>query len=99
HGGAAPAPMELKLPVEDPEGEARETACKRCDGEWISGMVGIPFCNCKTSDVGKVCHDGKDCEGYCIHTDFEVVKTETELCPPGRRCVPVVYEWVIPVGT
>jgi hypothetical protein len=42
--------------------------CQACDGVWESGLSGTPSCNCKTTDAGKDCSDGDDCQGVCLQT-------------------------------
>jgi hypothetical protein len=58
-------------------------ACDACQGKWSKhGLAEVDSCICKTKDAGKVCRDGKDCQGDCIADDdgFEVV----EAGPPAK---------------
>ena len=43
-----------------------ERECKACNGSWgVHGLSQQPACNCRTSDGGKRCRDGIECESLC----------------------------------
>jgi hypothetical protein len=73
-----PAPPPATPPV-TPE------ACRACRGLWaVHGLDVKESCNCRTTDGGKKCRDGADCQGMCIvaagKPDVEVVQAG----PPAR---------------
>lgn len=44
--------------------------CKRCNGDWGQhGIVQQESCLCRTSDQGKECRDGDECQGQCLLSD------------------------------
>ena len=47
--------------------------CDACAGLWgVFGIEEIESCICKTSDEGRDCSDGNDCQGECLlHDDAE----------------------------
>ena len=46
--------------------------CHACGGEWtIHGLIQEPSCLCPTSDGGKRCRDGDECQGQCLADDGE----------------------------
>ena len=52
---------------QDPTRPTTQEACAACQGAWaIHGIEPDPTCICKTSDVGKDCLDGRDCQGECL---------------------------------
>jgi len=58
-------------------------ACAACRGLWaVHGISEVESCICGTSDGGRSCRDGAECEGQCIADDgkFEIV----ERGPPPR---------------
>jgi hypothetical protein len=61
-----------------------EHDCKACNGEWrVHGIAPKPSCNCRTSDGGKRCRDGIECEGLCIAAD-DPERQVTAPGPPAR---------------
>jgi hypothetical protein len=57
--------------------------CRACGGEWaIHGLIQEPSCLCPTSDAGKRCRDGGECQGQCLADDGE--REVTEPGPPAR---------------
>jgi hypothetical protein len=76
-----PAPIR----VTNPTHEAAERACQACNGDWnhhgmmrtIDPSFGVDDgfdCICRSTDRGKTCRDGEDCEGWCEFERFVVVK-------------------------
>jgi hypothetical protein len=54
--------------------------CKSCNGDWARhGLAETESCNCRTTDGGKVCLDGNDCQGLCIAAP----DPEREIIVPG----------------
>lgn len=57
-----------------------EADCKACNGAWAKhGVAKAPSCNCRTSDAGKRCRDGLECEGQCTAAETP----EREVTQPG----------------
>jgi len=57
-----------------------ESECKTCNGAWgVHGLSQKPQCNCRTSDAGKRCRDGVECEALCVAGETP----ERELTEPG----------------
>lgn len=50
----------------------RVAQCESQDGTWLPGVCGY-VCNGKTTDVGKICNDESECQGYCV-ADSECIK-------------------------
>jgi hypothetical protein len=75
---AAPAPPPATPPA-TPEG------CRACRGLWgVHGLDVKASCNCRTTDGGKKCRDGVDCQGMCI---VDADKPEVDVVqagPPAR---------------
>ena len=46
----------------------KKSACIESGGDVQSMYIGKWFCNPITSDYGKECQDGSECEGYCVAT-------------------------------
>jgi hypothetical protein len=66
-----------QLPSKKADKPITKEACDACHGEWdIHGIGDTETCICPTSDAGKSCMDGQQCEGACIVTDddFQVVE-------------------------
>lgn len=82
--GKDPAPGTVDVQLSTPR-TRRDEACRRCDGVIKRGLLG-EYCNCRTSDGGAECHQGRDCEGYCDPSGSEVVREDGS------------YVWLIPVG-
>ena len=54
---------------QDPTGSRPSTkeACDACQGLWAAhGIEAEEVCICKTSDEGRECIDGTDCQGECL---------------------------------
>jgi hypothetical protein len=47
--------------------------CEARDGEWVEPHIGADTGSCAlpTSDAGKECSDGDECEGFCEAVHFE----------------------------
>src|SRR5882724_3234453 len=57
--------------------------CRACGGEWaIHGLIQQPSCLCPTSDAGKRCRDGVECQGQCLADDGE--REVIDAGPPAR---------------
>lgn len=75
---------------------AAKEACEKCSGVW--GRYGVnryQGCNCKTTDAGKVCNDGDDCQGLCLFRRYDDQAREEGVCSEQQRmtgCVPVVMK-------
>jgi hypothetical protein len=55
-------------------------ACRACRGDWgVHGLADKETCNCRTTDAGKRCRDGADCQGMCIAAEIP----EREVTAPG----------------
>lgn len=56
-----------------------EADCRGCKGIWgPQGINQTTMCVCRTSDAGKECRDGLDCQGECVAVDGR-----TEITDPG----------------
>jgi hypothetical protein len=65
---------------------ATAEACKTCNGVWaVHGLSQTPSCNCRTTDGGKACRDGNNCQGMCIAAE----NPETQVVEAGPRPVPL----------
>ena len=72
----------MKEPAHGPE-PASEADCRACGGDWaVHGILPQPSCLCPTSDVGKRCRDGGECQGQCLADDGE--REVVEAGPPAR---------------
>ena len=61
-----------------------EEGCKACNGLWgLHGLSPTPSCNCRTTDGGKRCRDGAECQGLCIAAE-EPEREVVEAGPPPR---------------
>ena len=81
--GAAPlAPL---VPAKRKAARAQtESDCKACNGTWgVHGISPTPSCNCRTSDAGKRCRDGIECEGLCTAAETPE-RQVTDPGPPAR---------------
>ena len=59
--------------------------CRACRGDWgVHGLAGVASCNCRTTDGGKRCTDGADCQGMCIASQDQPERDVTEAGPPPR---------------
>lgn len=86
---AAPAPPASNAGATRVRSEPPKTreACAACRGEWgVHGLAKIESCICRTTDAGKRCRDGNECEGKCLVNDqspeFEVTVAGTGANPP-----------------
>ncbi|MBL9042785.1 MAG: hypothetical protein JNM83_14345 [Myxococcales bacterium] len=75
---------------------AAKAACEKCSGVW--GRYGVnrqQGCNCKTTDAGKVCIDGDDCEGLCLFRRYDDQAREEGVCSEQQRmtgCISIVMK-------
>jgi hypothetical protein len=61
--GAPPTSSDHATPAPQTEAECKST----CNGTWgRHGLSQKESCNCRTSDAGKRCRDGNECEGQCV---------------------------------
>jgi len=73
-----------------------KAACEKCNGVW--GRYGVnrnQGCNCKTTDAGKVCNDGDDCQGLCLFRRYDNEAREEGVCSEQQRmtgCIPIVMK-------
>jgi len=89
-------PVELR--IDNPAREAALKACEACNGRWDTrGLLRTEGCNCSTTDAGKECRDGDDCESACMFDRFEVVRPGSRTCDADGSCV-VQRELGRPVG-
>jgi len=59
-------------------------ACKACNGLWgRHGLADTESCNCRTTDAGKRCKDGADCQGVCVAAE-EPEREVVVAGPPAR---------------
>jgi hypothetical protein len=85
-GPASPASTPVTAAAARPASErpATEDACRSCNGLWgVHGLSQTPSCNCRTTDGGKRCRDGAECQGLCIAGD-EPERETVEAGPPAR---------------
>jgi hypothetical protein len=88
HDAAPPAvaPAAQSAPAAHVVGGAEPTSaegCRACGGQWaIHGLIQEPSCLCPTSDAGKRCRDGGECQGQCLADEGE--REVTEAGPPAR---------------
>ncbi len=93
--GVTPSPANPGQPVASASAAAAQTpkpaappqtadGCRACNGVWgIHGLAQTESCVCRTTDGGKRCRDGADCQGMCIaaeQPEREIVQTG----PPPR---------------
>lgn len=63
-------------------------ACVQCNGTWGTfGYVRKEQCNCKTTDAGKQCFDGNDCQGYCLFQRYDSDGREEGQCSDQQHIV------------
>jgi hypothetical protein len=63
---------------------ATADACKACNGIWAThGLGQSESCNCRTTDAGKRCKDGADCQGLCLAAE-QPEREVVEAGPPPR---------------
>ena len=85
HQAPPPPPAAQAAPAAraTPAEPATADGCRACGGEWaIHGLIQQPSCLCPTSDAGKRCRDGGECQGQCIADDGE--REVIEAGPPAR---------------
>ena len=66
--------------------QAAKDACTKCEGTW--GRYGVnkyQGCNCKMPDAGKLCHDGDECQGYCLFRRYDSDAREEGECSETQR--------------
>ena len=74
-GGGEFYPVARVFRVQNSDLARRLAECEACNGEWgRHGMMGWEGCVCRTSDQGKKCYDGRDCEGRCLFKQYELVQ-------------------------
>jgi len=92
--GPAPASPAAAPPPASPP--ATPEACQACRGLWaVHGLADKESCNCRTTDAGKRCLDGHDCQGMCIANRDSPEVEVVQAGPPARgffvgRCSEVV---------
>jgi hypothetical protein len=61
-----------------------EAECKsKCNGSWgRHGLSPKDSCNCRTSDGGKRCRDGNECEGQCVAAENPELDVKEKGPPP-----------------
>jgi hypothetical protein len=75
---------------------AAHAACEQCQGTW--GHFGVnkhEGCNCKTADGGKLCHDGEECQGYCVFQRYDGEAHEEGICSENKYlagCYPIIFK-------
>lgn len=58
--------------VADSKRDQAIAECEECRGKWGKhGLAQVEGCICRTSDFGKPCADGDDCEGVCLQKGAE----------------------------
>lgn len=78
--GPAPASAASAGAPQPPPAPATAEACKACHGLWAKhGIAQSESCNCRTTDAGKRCKDGAECQGVCVAAD----EPEREVVDPG----------------
>lgn len=82
----SPEAARAKLQVSNPALDAAKRACEKCNGTWGAFGVGkTPACNCKTRDAGKTCHDGNDCQGFCMFSHYDAEGHEYGKCSDSDK--------------
>jgi hypothetical protein len=80
-GTVSPAAAVTPPPLTHP---TTKEACRSCRGIWaVHGLDEEESCNCRTTDAGKRCRDGADCQGMCVAA--ERPETQTVLAGPPAR--------------
>lgn len=71
-----------KLPPSPPP--TTPDGCQACNGVWgVHGIAKEESCVCRTTDGGKRCRDGGDCQGMCIAAD-NAEREVVQAGPPAR---------------
>jgi len=79
-------PVEFR--IDNPARDAALLACEACNGRWgVYGISSTEGCNCSTTDGGKTCRDGDDCEASCMFERFEVIQPGSRTCATDGSCV------------
>ena len=61
-----PAPS-ASVPAQKAPRPTDKAGCDKCKGQWARhGIAEAETCICRTSDNGKACRDGAECEGACL---------------------------------
>ena len=93
-------PAPIAAWVTNPARDAAVAECEACHGVWgRHGITQREGCICRTSDAGKECRDGADCEGPCLFERFEEVSPGMGM-PVGRcselrvlfGCNPIIFD-------
>ncbi|MBN2801969.1 MAG: hypothetical protein JXR91_02625 [Deltaproteobacteria bacterium] len=68
--------------------KAKAACRKTCNGKWDRfGIMQHEFCMCRTTDAGKECRDGRECESACLWKEWIANKEEIQCNPkPGYLC-------------
>jgi hypothetical protein len=83
-GGGTPATAAAAVTTASAERPTTEEGCKACNGIWgVHGIAATPSCNCRTTDGGRRCRDGAECQGLCLAAD-EPEREVVEAGPPPR---------------
>jgi len=71
-------------PAQPPPAPVTAEGCKACNGLWGKhGIAQSESCNCRTTDAGKRCKDGAECQGLCVTAD-DPEREVTDAGPPPR---------------
>ena len=98
--GTSFEPAPIVAWVTNPARDAAVAECEACHGVWgRHGITQREGCICRTSDAGKECRDGADCEGPCLFERFEEVSPGMGV-PVGRcsemrtlfGCNPIIFD-------
>lgn len=75
---------------------AAQAQCAKCQGTWGRfGVNKVAACNCKTTDGGKECTDGEECEGYCMFVRYDTAGREHGMCSETTKltgCHNIIYK-------
>lgn len=95
-GGSYEQSVRGPLKITNKAMDKARAACTECQGTW--GTFGVnkhQSCNCKTADAGKLCHDGDECQGYCIWQRYDGDAREEGICSETRYlagCYPIIFK-------
>jgi hypothetical protein len=82
--GAGEGAADGSTPVSNNPRHQTADACRTCNGIWsVHGIANAESCNCRTTDGGKRCRDGADCQGMCVAAE-EPEREIVEVGPPAR---------------
>lgn len=77
---APPIRVDVALAIRDTKREQAVADCKKRGDWWGSlGLAGTETCWKLMRDVGKTCHDGRDCQGECVLTSEKDVSATEKL--------------------